>query len=119
MDALGSEKIALTTSAIAKEILEVDKCPVCFGLNSSLCDRLSNGDIQVLRNSWSSSEDIKGVYRARWNGTKVVVKRLGGQEEFLKLDVEICSTLGILDRTCDIQTVVKRSFLNPNGSLER
>ena len=104
-------------SALSKDDLGIDKCPVCFGLNKSLCEKLSSGYMKVLKNPWALSENAKGVIHGMWNGTKVVVK--SNANEFKKLDTEICSSLGMINDSCDLQKVAKQSFLNPKPSLKR
>ena len=87
-------------------------CPVCFGRNESVCERILHNTVQILRKKRTSS---KGKWKPRavglWNTKRISIKHYGNASEFYKLDNEICSIVGRINSPCEVD-VAWKSFLN-------
>ena len=101
-------------------LLQLDKCPVCFGIWDSVCQAISSGALKVRKNYFWKGESVKGVWYGTWNSLPVVVKRLGHSDELTMLDQEIClNTTDPNRKYCNVRENVWRSFLNPGVSFKR
>ena len=117
--------ISLTTSVslnnlhlVPVEMLALNKCPACFGVNTTLCQKIKHGIIQVRHNYPWSEEALKNVMHGIWDNKTVVIKSLGQTVEYEAFDKKICESAGLL-HPCEVQSAVWRSFLNSALLLER
>ena len=95
-------------------LIQLGKCPACFGISEDICHALQSGEIKIRENFlWRS----KGVKFGFWKQLPVVVKSLGTTSEMVMLDKVICRPTAI--KHCNVQEVVFRSFLNPPKSFKR
>lgn len=72
--------------------LDIDKCPFCYGNN--LCALFDNNQISFDNLTFfekiSNIINIKNVYYASYNQTKVILKKLGHNYELDNVDKTIC-----------------------------
>ena len=103
---------------VTPEELGISYCPVCFGLNQSVCEGVLHSTVKLRRKKRTTSEDNwKPRAVGVWNEERISIKHLGNVSEFYKLDIEMCSVVGKINAPC-AQDVVWKSFLNPS-SVER
>ena len=101
-------------------LLQLDKCPVCFGIWESVCMAITSGTLKVKQEYFWKSESMKGVRFGIWGSSLVVVKQLGYSNELAMLDQEIClNTTEPVSKYCNVHENVWRSFLNPQVSFKR
>ena len=101
-------------------LLQLDKCPACFGMWEDVCQAISAGKLKVRKNYFWNSESVKGVWYGVWNNSPVVVKQLGHGGELAMLDQEIClNTTEPVSKYCNVHEKVLRSFLNPGLAFKR
>ena len=101
-------------------VLQLDKCPACFGIWEGVCQAISSGKLRVRENYFWNSESVKGVWYGVWDNSPVVVKQLGHGGELAMLDQEIClNTTEPVTKYCNVREKVWRSFLNPGLAFKR
>jgi hypothetical protein len=101
-------------------LLQLDKCPACFGIWESVCQAILSGAIKVKDNYFWNSESVKGVWYGTWGSLPVVLKQLGHGGELATLDKEIClNATELVSKYCNVHEKVWRSFLNPAVSFKR
>ena len=109
-------------AVLNRKNLGIDDCPVCFGVNETVCHQLLNSKVKIR----TKKRHFSGVGQDLWkasahgylNGKKIIIKHLGNTGNFYALDSEICSVFGKINTPCNVTEVVWQSFLNP-PSLER
>lgn len=105
---------------VDKSLVQLDKCPACFGKWESVCQAISFEKLKVQGNYFWKSESVKGVWYGKWNRLPVVLKQLGHINELAMLDQEIClNTTTSVSKHCNVGEKVWRSFLNPGVSFKR
>jgi hypothetical protein len=101
-------------------LLQLDKCPVCFGIWEGVCKAITSGTLKVKEEYFWKSNLLKGVRFGIWDRSPVVVKQLGHSSEMALLDQEIClNTTEPVSEYCNVHENVWRSFLNPGVSFKR
>ena len=101
-------------------LLQLGKCPVCFGIWENVCKAITSGTLKVKQEYFWKSESMKGVRFGIWGSSLVVVKQLGYGNELAMLDQEIClNTTEPVSKYCNVHENVWRSFLNPGVSFKR
>ena len=104
---------------LTNEHIGINRCPVCFGRNKSICDGILERTVKLRRKKKSITAN-KWRPRAHglWNMERIYIKHFGNSSEFYKLDNELCSLIGKINAPCEVQKVAWNSFLNP-FSIER
>lgn len=97
----------------------IEFCPVCFGLNNTICEVIVKSAVKVRRKKEGIFE---GKWKPRahglWNKERISIKHFGNLSEFYKLDNELCSLIGRINAPCKVQEIVWSTFLNPSD-IER
>ena len=106
-----------------RRFINLNKCPACFG--TSWCRKFMNG--QVSFEAWGRLRfldvfNVKNVYFAQYGepreGTRrVVLKRLGSNQELADIDQKICKRATGRSRCDLIQGVYKTEFARLNGEV--
>ncbi|XP_044750417.1 divergent protein kinase domain 2A-like isoform X1 [Coccinella septempunctata] len=69
------------------EKCEVDKCPLCYGTN--MCDSMNNSEIELDFSSFdrvfNNLFSVKNVFYGKFKDSEVVLKKLGQDEELVKV----------------------------------
>lgn len=104
--------------SISMETVALNKCPVCFGVNITLCSLIRRGVIQVKKNYPWAEEAEKNVMYGKWGNKHVAIKSLGRTVEYKKFDRKICESAS-LNHPCNLRSAVWRSFLNSAQPMER
>ncbi|XP_031562143.1 divergent protein kinase domain 2A-like [Actinia tenebrosa] len=98
----------------------LSKCPACFGVNTSLCQSILDGEITVKTNGFWTNEYTKGVMYGRWKNMEVVVKYLASTSEIAEFDRHICTSAGMNSKlSCDLKSNVWSSFLANETSVKK
>uniref|UniRef100_A0A4W5L237 Divergent protein kinase domain 2Ab n=1 Tax=Hucho hucho TaxID=62062 RepID=A0A4W5L237_9TELE len=106
-----------------RRFINLNKCPACFG--TSWCRKFMNG--QVSFETWGRLRfldvfNVKNVYFAQYGepreGTRrVVLKRLGSNQELADIDQKICKRATGRPRCDLIQAIYKTEFARLNGDV--
>lgn len=106
-----------------RRFINLNKCPACFG--TSWCRKFMNG--QVSFETWGRLRfldvfNVKNVYFAQYGepreGTRrVVLKRLGSNQELAEIDQKICKRATGRPRCDLIQAMYKTEFARINGDV--
>uniref|UniRef100_A0A8C1SVY0 Divergent protein kinase domain 2Aa n=1 Tax=Cyprinus carpio TaxID=7962 RepID=A0A8C1SVY0_CYPCA len=106
-----------------RRFIGLNKCPACFG--TSWCRKFMNG--QVTFEMWGRLRfldffNVKNVYFAQYGepreGTRrVVLKRLGSNQELAEIDQKICKRATGRPRCDLIQGMYKTEFAQLNGDV--
>lgn len=106
-----------------RRFINLNKCPACFG--TSWCRKFMNG--QVSFETWGRLRfldifNVKNVYFAQYGepreGTRrVVLKRLGSNQELAEIDQKICKRATGRPRCDIIQAMYKTEFARINGDV--
>uniref|UniRef100_H2V8S5 Divergent protein kinase domain 2Ab n=2 Tax=Takifugu rubripes TaxID=31033 RepID=H2V8S5_TAKRU len=106
-----------------RRFINLNKCPACFG--TSWCRKFMNG--QVSFETWGRLRfldvfNVKNVYFAQYGepreGTRrVVLKRLGSNQELADIDQKICKRATGRPRCDLIQAMYKTEFARINGDV--
>lgn len=106
-----------------RRFIGLNKCPACFG--TSWCRKFMNG--QVTFEMWGRLRfldffNVKNVYFAQYGepreGTRrVVLKRLGSNQELAEIDQKICKRATGRPRCDLIQGMYKTEFARLNGDV--
>lgn len=106
-----------------RRFIHLNKCPACFG--TSWCRKFMNG--QVSFESWGRLRfldvfNVKNVFFAQYGepreGTRrVVLKRLGSNQELADIDQKICKRATGRPRCDLIQAMYKTEFARLNGDV--
>ncbi|XP_052354631.1 divergent protein kinase domain 2A [Oncorhynchus keta] len=106
-----------------RRFINLNKCPACFG--TSWCRKFMNG--QVSFETWGRLRfldvfNVKNVYFAQYGepreGTRrVVLKRLGSNQELADIDQKICKRATGRPRCDLIQAMYKTEFARLNGDV--
>lgn len=106
-----------------RRFINLNKCPACFG--TSWCRKFMNG--QVSFETWGRLRfldvfNVKNVYFAQYGepreGTRrVVLKRLGSNQELADIDQKICKRATGRSRCDLIQAMYKTEFARINGDV--
>ncbi|XP_023805887.1 deleted in autism protein 1 isoform X1 [Oryzias latipes] len=106
-----------------RRFINLNKCPACFG--TSWCRKFMNG--QVSFETWGRLRfldvfNVKNVYFAQYGepreGTRrVVLKRLGSNQELAEIDQKICKRATGRPRCDLVQAMYKTEFARINGDV--
>lgn len=106
-----------------RRFIHLNKCPACFG--TSWCRKFMNG--QVSFESWGRLRfldvfNVKNVFFAQYGepreGTRrIVLKRLGSNQELADIDQKICKRATGRPRCDLIQAMYKTEFARLNGDV--
>ncbi|KAJ1531008.1 hypothetical protein ONE63_005840 [Megalurothrips usitatus] len=100
--------LQVTTKQNVRNLLELDKCPACYGV--SLCSDILQGssEISIVFDFWgrlgllANALATKNVFSGSLGHQRVIVKRLGDNSELQQMDKNICHTMGI-NANCGIK----------------
>ncbi|XP_062901473.1 divergent protein kinase domain 2Ab isoform X2 [Mobula hypostoma] len=106
-----------------RRFISLNKCPACFG--TSWCRKFMNG--QITFETWGRLRildflNVKNVYFAQYGepregARRVVLKRLGSNQELTEMDQKICKRATGRPR-CDVtQAIYKTQFSRLNGEV--
>ncbi|XP_074622656.1 divergent protein kinase domain 2A-like [Acropora palmata] len=95
---------------VTKDQIGVGFCPVCFGKNESVCERISDKTVKLYNKEEKWTPRSQGE---SWNGKPISIKYFRNASEFLRLDNELCSRIGKINTACEVHDVVWSSFLRP------
>ena len=106
---------------LTNEEIGIDRCPVCFGRNKSICEGILESTVKLRRKKGitiGNDKDWKPRAQGLWNKERICIKHVGNASEFYKLDNELCSLIGKINAPCEVQDIAWKSFLN-SSSIER
>ncbi|XP_069753486.1 divergent protein kinase domain 2A-like isoform X1 [Narcine bancroftii] len=106
-----------------RRFISLNKCPACFG--TSWCRKFMNG--QITFETWGRLRildflNVKNVYFAQYGepregARRVILKRLGSNQELIEMDQKICKRALGRPR-CDVtQAIYKTQFSRLNGEV--
>ncbi|KAG8580894.1 hypothetical protein GDO81_007465 [Engystomops pustulosus] len=106
-----------------RRFLSLNKCPACFG--TSWCRKFMNGQLSF--EGWGRLRlldffNVKNVHFAQYGepregSRRVVLKRLGSNQELAELDQKICKRATGRPRCDLIQAMYKTDFARLNGDV--
>lgn len=106
-----------------RRFIGLNKCPACFG--TSWCRKFMNG--QVTFETWGRLRfldffNVKNVFFAQYGepregSRRVVLKRLGSNQELAEIDQKICKRATGRPRCDLIQGIYKTEFARLNGDV--
>ncbi|KAL0157420.1 hypothetical protein M9458_048666, partial [Cirrhinus mrigala] len=106
-----------------RRFINLNKCPACFG--TSWCRKFMNGQISF--ETWGRLRfldvfNVKNVFFAQYGepreGTRrIVLKRLGSNQELADIDQKICKRATGRPRCDLIQAMYKTEFARLNGDV--
>ena len=100
---------------LTKDQIGIGFCPACFIKDESVCEWISDRTVKlhIKEEKWTPRSQGES-----WNGKRISIKYFRNASEFLRLDNELCSSIGKINTACEVHNVVWSSFLRPL-SIER
>ena len=82
------------------KVLEIEKCPACYG--DDLCPEFIHGNIEISnQNFWTVVFNAKNVYFGLYKGHDVVLKKLAHTKELETFDRKLCELTPSISPRCD------------------